>query len=227
MTGADNPPGAYASSPCFAHELTLTEGGYVTGDAQAAADVARWRKAERKRLIDLRAATPVGERRRIALEVAAALDRLLEPGAGLVISVYWPIRGELDLRDWMRAAHAAGARIALPVVRERARPLEFRAWTPEGRMARGVWNILEPADGPAVTPDVTIAPLVGVDRHGYRLGYGGGYFDRTLAAAAPRPMAVGVGLPCAEIRSIYPQPHDIPMDVTVTGAERVLRRQGA
>jgi 5,10-methenyltetrahydrofolate synthetase len=92
-------------------------------------------------------------------------------------------------------------------------------------MERGVWNIPVPADGAELAPDITIAPVVGHDPGCYRLGYGGGFFDRTLAALEPRPMAIGVGHPVAAIRTIYPQPHDIPMDAIVTGAGRVLRRE--
>ncbi|WP_411961464.1 5-formyltetrahydrofolate cyclo-ligase [Mesorhizobium sp. CO1-1-3] len=73
-----------------------------------------------------------------------------------------------------------------------------------------------PSHGPAVQPDVVIAPVVGFDEANYRLGYGGGFFDRTLAAAPRRPLVVGVGYARSRIRTIYPQPHDIPMDVVVT-----------
>jgi 5,10-methenyltetrahydrofolate synthetase len=200
-----------------------SENGYP---ADAAA-VYSWRKIERERLIGARLAVPADERRRVAGEIAGELDSLIEPRPGLTVSLYWPFRGELDLRDWMRAAHKRGARIALPVVEAKARPLIFREWTPEGRMERGVWNILCPADGAVLTPDVAIAPLVGYDPECYRLGYGGGFFDRTLAALTPRPMAIGVGHPLTAIRTIHPQGHDIPMDAIVTGTGRVLRRQQA
>ena len=75
-----------------------------------------------------------------------------------------------------------------------------------------------PADGALVTPDVVLAPLVGFDPDGYRLGYGGGFFDRTLAALSPRAFAIGVGHPVAAIPTIYPQPHDIPMNTIIVGA---------
>lgn len=222
---SDNATG-YASSPCFAHELELGENGYVVADPRAAADVARWRKAERERLIAARLEVPADERRRIAAEVAGELDRLIDPQRGTIVSLYWPFRGELDLRDWMQRASERGARIALPLVEAKGRPLLFREWTPRCRMDRGVWNIPIPADGPELTPDVTIAPLVGYDPGCYRLGYGGGFFDRTLAALSPRPLVIGVGAPQAAIPTIYAQPHDIPMDVIVTGADRVIRLEG-
>jgi 5-formyltetrahydrofolate cyclo-ligase len=83
-------------------------------------------------------------------------------------------------------------------------------------MVQGVWKIPVPADGPEVVPDVALAPVVGWDGAGYRLGYGGGYFDRTLAALAPSPLTIGVGLYAARVPTIFPQPHDIAMDVIVT-----------
>jgi len=83
-------------------------------------------------------------------------------------------------------------------------------------MVQGFWKIPVPSDGPEVVPDVTLAPVVGWDGANYRLGYGGGYFDRTLAALAPRPLTIGVGLCAARVPTIFPQPHDIAMDVIVT-----------
>jgi 5,10-methenyltetrahydrofolate synthetase len=91
-------------------------------------------------------------------------------------------------------------------------------------MERGIWNILVPADGPDVRPDVVIAPLVGFDPACLRLGYGGGYFDRTLATFAQKPLVIGVGYGHQAIATIHPQPHDIPMDVIVTEAGITHRR---
>jgi len=119
---------------------------------------------------------------------------------------------------------ARGVRAALPVVVEKKQPMQFRLWSPGCRMERGVWNIPIPADGPAVTPDVVIAPLVGFDAEYYRLGCGGGYFDRTLASLARKPFVVGIGYAASRLATIHPQPHDIPMDAIVT-EEGVLRRE--
>ncbi len=223
MTEKDDQPGAFASPPCFAHELRETEDGFVAGNATATADLARWRKAERERLIAMRLATAVDERGRVAEDVAAELDKLVDVRPGLVVSLYWPIRGELNLLPWMRSMHERGARVALPVVVAKGQPLIFREWTPEGQMARGVWNIPIPADGEELTPDVVLSPVVGFDARCYRLGYGGGFYDRTLAAQPLKPLVIGVGLPTMQIATIYPQPYDIPMDVVVTGEGRVFR----
>ena len=107
------------------------------------------------------------------------------------------------------------------MVVERARPLVFREWWPGIRMP-GVWGIPVPAEGDAVLPDVLVAPLVGFDAAGYRLGYGGGYYDRTLAALPDRPPAIGVGFEPSWMKTIHPQPHDIPMSLIVT-EQRVIR----
>ena len=181
-----------------------------------------WRRTERERLIASRLALPADERARRAEAVVEHLAGL-PLTAGSVISFYWPFRGEFDLRDWVAGLSARGVRAALPVVTERNTPMSFRLWSPGARLERGIWNIPVPADGAEVEPDVIIAPLVGHDAGFFRLGYGGGYFDRTLATLAKPPLAVGVGLAEGFLSTIYPQPHDVPMHMTVT--EEGIRRR--
>jgi 5,10-methenyltetrahydrofolate synthetase len=214
MGGSDDLGG---SPPCFLHELEAGAVGFDAVDPQQAKDVARWRKAERARLIAARMAVPADARARVAEVVMARLDEEVAPGPGTVVSLYWPFRGELDLRGWMARAVGRGARVALPTVAAMRQPLVFREWLPGCAMRRGVWNIPEPAEGEVLTPDVVIAPLVGFDPAGFRLGYGGGFYDRTLAALSPKPKALGVGHPVAALATIFPQPHDVPMDVVLTG----------
>ena len=154
---------------------------------------------------------------------SAAVLRLatggFDGGRDRVMSVYWPIKGEPDLRPLMVELHGAGVTVALPLVERKAAPLVFRRWTPATRMVRGDWNIpVPPPEAAIVTPGITLAPLVGWDGDGYRLGYGGGYFDRTLAALTPRPLTIGIGLQPARLATIYPQPHDIPLDFILTEA---------
>jgi 5,10-methenyltetrahydrofolate synthetase len=207
----------YASPPCFMHRLDPASGMLSpTTDPQQKADVMRWRKAERERLIAERLAIGAEERRSHAGRIAAGLDAALGDLAGRIVSAYWPFRGEPDLRSWMGSVSERGGVCALPMVIERHAPLAFRAWRPGDRLQPGVWNIPVPSDGPEIMPDIVIAPLVGFDDACYRLGYGGGFFDRTLAALPRRPRIVGVGYAQAAIRTIYPQPHDVPMDVIVT-----------
>src|SRR3989338_7871165 len=220
MTKDNAPARPYASPPCLSHEINPSYFDPLAVDPQQASDVSRWRRAERARLLTARAALPTQTRQTAARAIADHLDQLLADRFvtlnGLTISAWWPIKAELDLRFWLAGLAARGARAALPIVATRAAPLIFRLWTTEIRMERGFWNIPVPAEGPTVVPDITLSPVVGWDAAGYRLGYGGGYFDRTLAALAPRPLAIGVGLCAARIATIFPQPHDIAMQVIVT-----------
>lgn len=210
-----------ASSPCLANELD--EEGRMPDAVHVPPEIVDWRQRERERLWAARFAIDAGERRQVAERIAAGLDGLIDADAPSVVSVYWPIRGELNLRPWMQDAHARGLRIVLPVVLLKTRPLSFRRWTPDTRMEPGFWKIPIPADGEELVPDVVIAPLVGFDAACYRLGNGGGYFDRTLATLAPAPLVIGVGHSSARIPSIRPQPHDVPMDVIVTEKDVVRR----
>ncbi len=188
-------------------------------DPHDAAAVASWRKLERERLIAARLALPSDYRAAQAQAIGRELDRQIPASAGTIVSVYWPIRSEPDLRPWMQAACEHGLRIALPIAVAPRQPLQFREWRPGAAMARGLWNIPHPADGADLVPTVVLAPVVGYDRARYRLGYGGGFFDRTLAQLAPLPQVLGVGYPEAAIETIYPQPHDIPMHGIVTGGK--------
>lgn len=176
-------------------------------------EVAIWRKAERQRLIEQRLAISADLRSERTVAIEAGLDQALGTVAGDIVSLYWPFRGEPDLRTWASEVIARGGRIALPVVVEKAAPLIFRLWKPGDRLVKGVWNIPIPAEGEPVLPDAVIAPLVGFDAEKFRLGYGGGFFDRTLAAMPEKPrLVVGVGYAESRLETIHPQPHDVPMD---------------
>ena len=176
-----------------------------------------WRRAERERLLALRQGLPAADRRRWGERIDPALRDLFAERHG-IIGVYWPFRAEFDPRSLIDWAIAAGRTVALPVVIDKKGPLEYRAWRPGEPLVDGVWNIPVPEKGEIVTPAVVLAPLVGFDRACYRLGYGGGYFDRTLGSLAPHPFAIGIGFELQQIDTIYPQPFDIPMDVIVTEA---------
>lgn len=209
--------GGFASPPCFAHELDGECGQFAAVDAETRRDVMRWRKAERQRLYRLREAMTDAERERARQRITAALDALLDEREPTCVAAYWPIRGEPDLRAWMQRRAAGDLQFALPVMMGDGQPLKFARWRPAEPMQRARWGIAEPAAKAWIEPDLLIVPLLGADEKKYRLGNGGGYFDRTLAASSPRPMAVGVGYDAARIATIYPLPHDLPMDVIVTG----------
>lgn len=179
-------------------------------------DIMAWRREQRQRLIAERLHRPVAERQAASARIAANLDLLLGDLQGSVVSGYWPLRGEPDLRLWLGSLVARGVACAMPLVVEKDAPLRFRSWTPGCRMAKGFWDIPVPADGEWVTPDVLLAPVVGFDDRGYRLGYGGGYFDRTLATL-PKPWrAIGVGYAAARLEGFEPLPHDIALQAIVT-----------
>ena len=178
-----------------------------------------WRRSERQRLLTLRTGVAPTQRRQWGQQIERRLRALLEERQGITLGVYWPFQAEFDPRpviDWLITK---GSTVALPAVVDKKGPLEYRAWRPGEPLVDGVWDIPTPQNREIVIPQAVLAPLVGFDRDCYRLGYGGGYFDRTLAALSPRPLAIGVGFELSQIETIYPQPFDIAMDVVVTEAE--------
>lgn len=220
-----------ASSPCLAGKIAPNGFDPLAVDPEQARDVARWRRVERVRLRAARDALSVADRQAAGFALSAHLRHLLAQqlsgAVGLTLSAYWPIKGELDLRDLMADLHGRGVTLALPVVEVKAAPMVFRRWMPGMAMMRGDWNIpVPPPDAETLTPDIALAPLVGWDGAGFRLGYGGGYFDRTLAALSPRPFTIGIGLHSARLATIFPQPHDIALDVILTEAGVQFRREG-
>ncbi len=157
--------------------------------------------------------------------LAHRLDGLLERLQPRCVGFYWPLRGEFDARAligaWLAAGHGAHARrAALPVVAERHTPLDFHAWTPAAPMRAGHHNIPVPEGGEPVVPDLLLIPCVGFDAEGFRLGYGGGYYDRTLAAwpGAQRPVTIGVAFEACRLDALPRDAHDLALDVIVTEA---------
>jgi 5,10-methenyltetrahydrofolate synthetase len=179
-------------------------------------EVAAWRKTERARLIETRLAISAERRAEMAARIIEGLDAAIGDMKGRLVSLYWPFRGEPDLRGWMTSIIARGGTVALPLVVEKGHPLVFRAYKPGDKLEKGVWNIPIPAEGASVIPDVVISPIVGFDAQNYRLGYGGGFFDRTLAAMPTKALVIGIGYETGRIPTIHPQAHDIPMDRIVT-----------
>jgi len=137
-----------------------------------------------------------------------------------VMAVYWPIRGEPSLGDLPQRWTQAGVQLALPVVAGRNLPLRWVAWTPGEPMAAGAFGIPTPAVHRVVRPQVLLVPCVGFDQRGFRIGYGGGYYDRTLAALSAdgqsRPIAIGVAWDEGWLADTEPLPTDVPMDLVVT-----------
>jgi len=175
-----------------------------------------WRRQRRRELIDRRKALDPADRR----ERSAAIDHWLESGFGPVaghdIGFCWPFAAEPEPRFAVRRWRETGSRAALPVVVAPRTPLEFREWWPGAPMEKGVYDIPHPVGTDVILPVVALVPVNGFDRRGYRLGYGGGYFDRTLASFTRRPLCIGLGFEIARMETISPQPHDIPFDFIVT-----------
>lgn len=192
----------------------------------APANLAQWRKGMRKELIARRMAATQEQRREWSLAISLTLLRGVPWRDGIIIGFCWPYKGEYDARPLLRLLRDRGMKCALPVVQQRAQPLLFRSWWPGAAMEKGALGIAYPVGTAQVSPDIVLVPLVGFGRGGDRLGYGGGYFDRTLAAFEPRPLTIGVGFELAQIESTYPQPHDILMDAIVTEAGARWRAGG-
>jgi len=189
-------------------------------------DLTRWRRAERRRLLAAREALPAADHAAAGAAIEASLLARFPPPTAGRLGGYWPMRGEYDCRPLLHRWTRAGGGVALPAVLAPAQPLEFRPWRPGARMEAGRWETTHPAEGAAVIPDVLLVPLVGFDAAGHRLGYGGGFYDRTLAALAPRPVAVGVGFELGRLATVHPQPHDAVLDLIVTEAGVVFERGG-
>lgn len=180
-------------------------------------DVTTWRKERRAELIARRKAIPADVQRRSNERLTELLLLGFPLLERLTIGFYWPFNGEVDPRVAVQRFRARGARTALPVVVAKNAPLEFREWEPGVATVPGVFGLPVPQSA-AVVPDVLLMPPVGFDATGFRLGYGGGYFDRTLARLAPQPLKIGLARATSRIETIHPQPHDIAMDFVITEA---------
>ena len=177
-----------------------------------------WRKERRNALLQRRIDAPRESKKAWAAAVERYVREILGRMKPLTIGFYLPFKHEIDARPLVRDLLEKGWSAALPVVIEKKSPLEFRAWRPGMLMKPGVYEIPIPAERTIVKPDVLLVPLVGFDGANYRLGYGGGYYDRTLAAMLPRPSTIGVGFELSRLETIFPQAHDMPLDVVVTEA---------
>ena len=173
----------------------------------------------RKRLLQARceAATAGLADAPLAIHLREALAR----HAPHTVGFYWPLTGEFDARaivgEWL--AQDARRQAALPVVAMKGHALRFHAWTPDTPMRIGHHRIPEPEQTQPVLPDLLLVPCVGFDSEGYRLGYGGGYYDRTLSAWSGAAKPVTIGIAYEACRAALPREvHDIPLDAVVTDA---------
>jgi 5,10-methenyltetrahydrofolate synthetase len=197
-------------------EAAMVDATSAGDTATGPLDIKNWRRQERKRLLAMRRTYAAETRAQATSALEAKLGSVCEGRPGVVLGLYWPIKGEIEVCRWgTRFAATRGMRTALPVVVTKNSPLEYWQWRMGEPLTRGFWNIPVPASRTAVDPAAVIIPLIGFYEQ-YRLGYGGGYFDRTLAARVPRPVAIGIGFESCRLPEFTALPHDIPMDFIVT-----------
>ena len=179
------------------------------------------REAQRARLLAWRTSWPAADRLAASARIVSRLRDLIADfrDAG-VIAAYWAIRAEPELPRAEARGYWAGRTLALPRVRARDEPLEFGLWHPSSMISLDRWGIGTPEPFEPAEPSLLIIPCVGFDRRAYRLGYGGGFYDRTLAARSVP--TVGVAYDQCELDDFEPQAHDRPLDLIVTES-RVIR----
>ena len=181
-----------------------------------ASEVRLWRDARRSEMLSARCAVPTAQRRQWDQVITQRMQTQFPALGGMVVGGYWPFRGEFDPRFLLRLLRHDGSRVALPVVVLKNAPLQFREWWPGAPMVKTVLGLPMPDGTELLTPQALLIPPVGFDEQGYRLGYGGGYFDRTLAAMNPQALKIGVAFELSRMPTIRPQSHDIAMDFIVT-----------
>jgi 5-formyltetrahydrofolate cyclo-ligase len=182
------------------------------------------RKAElRKSALTRRDTLPAAERQAGAEAVAArAFPVAIQPG--VIVSGFSPLKSEINPLPLMRRLAAAGAKLALPVVAGRGKPLIMRAYAFGQELNAGVWGIREPKeDAPEVEPDIMIVPLAAFDRRGNRIGYGAGYYDMTINRLRGRKPVVAIGIAYAsqEVPQVPVTPRDARLDLVLTENETI------
>lgn len=181
-------------------------------------DTAEDRKALRQRLLQERAAMPPEERARRSAALQQKLLAWLAGRAETQLAAYWPIRGEFDplpaVQQWL--AGDVRRRAALPASSRAARTMRFLRWQPGAAMAADDYGIPIPAAGEEIAPALLLVPCVGFGPQGARLGYGGGFYDRALAARRARPFALGLGFSIGFVAAFAALPHDQRMDAILT-----------
>ena len=181
------------------------------------------KRALRQSLLQERAAVIAAHEETARLAIRDRYLATFDPPRGTVVSACWPMPGELDLRPLLTALHARGCICGLPVVVARNMPLVFRAWEPGVTLVTSRFGIAEPGpEQPVVRPQHALVPLLAFDEEGYRLGYGGGFYDRTLATlrndGAGPLVAIGVGLEAQRRPSLPREPFDARLDWLLTEA---------
>lgn len=182
-----------------------------------------WRAETRRRLLAARVALDPATLERWREAIDTLLERAFPQLAHGVLAIYWPIRNEYDARPLAARLQSQGLRACMPALVAADAPMQYREWHPGVETVTDALGIATPVGTAEAVPQTLLVPLVGWDEAGYRLGYGGGYFDRTLASIDPPALAIGVGYEQGRLSTIHPQPWDLPMDYVVT--ERAAYRR--
>jgi 5,10-methenyltetrahydrofolate synthetase len=177
-----------------------------------------WRSQTRKELVQRRLAAEPSERAKWSTAIDQHLLRMWPDPPGQIIAFCWPYKAEHDARTVIERWISKGATVAMPVVVAPKSPLVFRRWHAGAVMEAGALGIPFPADSEEIRPDTILLPANGFDAPGFRLGYGAGYFDRTIASLRPDVRVIGIAYEIGRLSSIQPQLHDEAMDVVVTEA---------
>jgi len=181
-------------------------------------NLSEWKKHQRKRLISARENIPEKTHWEWSQAISGNLIQKLPNPQQMIIGIYCPFRGEYDPRSIARYLIQNGATLALPEIIGKDIPLCFREWSIDTPMKNGAYDIPIPVDTQIVRLDAVIIPMVGFDQRGYRLGYGSGFFDRTLASYQRQPLSLGVAFEMQRLEDTYPQAHDIAMHYVITEA---------
>lgn len=177
-----------------------------------------WRKKKRLELLVCREAVTNNDRLCWSMRITASLKHGFPILWKSTVGFYWPNRGEYDPLPVMSTLQERGAVLALPEVESERKLLCFRRWWKEAPMKIGAYNIPITDNTESVMVNAIIVPMLGFDTQGYRLGYGGGYYDRTITGINPSPLVIGVAFEILRLDNIYPRPHDIAMDYVITEA---------
>jgi len=173
-------------------------------------DLAEAKRAARASALDRRAGCDPA----VGIWLAENVLRDCPPPPGAVVAGFWPMGQEIDIRPLLESLHARGHEIVLPVTPKRGEPLNFRVWHPGDVLERERFGTMRPG-GPERTPDFLLVPLLAFDRGGHRIGYGAGYYDRTLARL-PGAFALGCAYSVQELPSVPAGPHDVRLDAVAT-----------
>jgi 5-formyltetrahydrofolate cyclo-ligase len=201
-------------------ESSAESSPHPTSEASPEARLA-YRRRLRQQAVERRLSLPVTECAALSATICGLLARHFPQLANQRVGFCWPVNNEPDLRplivSWL-ARGETGFSALLPVVQGLEQPLAFREWTPQSLMQTDRFGIPTPTEGRLLPPQALLIPVNAFDGDGYRIGYGGGFFDRTLAAQHPPPLAIGVGFELARVASVRPEAHDVRLSAMVSEA---------